>query len=249
MSKPKILLFDLETTPNLSYTWGKWEQNVIAFKKEWELLSVAYKWLGEKEVFCITRQDFKDKTDKALTRELKNLLDSAEIVIAHNGDEFDIKKSNAKFIEHNLGPATSYQKIDTKKVAKRYFKFNSNSLDDLGNLLGVGRKEKTGGFDLWLDCMAGKKEAWKSMAKYNKQDVLLLEKVYLKLRPWMERHPNLANLNNRPSSCPKCGSTRALINKGIISNSTNTYKRFLCRDCNGYSQSRIAEKVAKPEYK
>lgn len=249
MNKPKILLFDLETTPNLSYTWGKWEQNVIAFKKEWELLSVAYKWLGEKEVYCITRPDFKDKTDKSISRELKKLLDEAEIVIAHNGDEFDIKKSNAKFIEHGLGPTSAYQKIDTKKVAKKYFKFNSNSLDDLGNLLGVGRKEKTGGFDLWLDCMAGKKEAWKLMAKYNKQDVLLLEQVYLKLRPWMEQHPNLAILSNRPSSCPKCGSTRSLINKGIISNRINTYKRFLCRDCNSYCQARIAEKISKPEYK
>lgn len=248
MSKPKILLFDLETSPNTSYTWGKWEQNVIAFKKEWELLSVAYKWLGEKEVHCISRFDFKDKTDKALSRALKNLLDEADIVIAHNGDEFDIKKSNAKFIEHGLGPTTSYQKIDTKKVAKKYFKFNSNSLDDLGNLLGVGRKEKTGGFDLWLDFMAGKKEANIKMKRYNKQDVLLLEKVYLKLRPWMDQHPNLALLNNKPKVCPKCAGTR-LKSKGIQHNNLSSYRRYLCLNCGGYCKSRLAEKLTKPVYK
>lgn len=244
MNKPKILLFDLETTPNLAYVWGKYEQNVIAYKKEWDLLSVAYKWLGEKEVHCLTRIDFKDKTDKALTRELKKLLDKAEIVIAHNGDEFDIKKSNAKFIEHNLGPTAPYQKIDTKKIAKKYFKFNSNSLDDLGNLLGVGRKEKTGGFDLWLDCMAGKKSAWKLMAKYNKQDVLLLEKVYLKLRPWMDNHPNVSMLVNVTNGCPTCGQKK-LESKGVRFN----YRRYICKNCGRYCRARLAEKTPKPEYK
>lgn len=249
MNKPKILLFDLETTPNLSYTWGKWEQNVIAFKKEWELLSVAYKWLGEKQVYCITRQDFKDKTDKSISRELKNLLDSAEIVIAHNGDEFDIKKSNAKFIEHGLGPTSPFQKIDTKKLAKKYFKFNSNSLDDLGNLLSVGRKEKTGGFDLWLDCMAGKKEAWKLMAKYNKQDVLLLEKVYLKLRPWHEAHPNVSFLqDDLPNGCPKCGHKK-LYSKGFKYNRTGKVRQYICTNCGGYCLSTKSEKHTKPEYK
>lgn len=248
MNKPKILLFDIETSPNIGYSWGKWEQNIIAFKKEWELLSVAYKYLGEKEVHCITRNQFKDKTDKTLTRELKNLLDDAQIVIAHNGDEFDIKKANAKFVEHGLGPSTPFQKIDTKKIAKRYFKFNSNSLDDLGNLLGVGRKEKTGGFDLWLGCMAGKKDDWKKMAEYNKQDVLLLEKVYLRLLPWAESHPNMNLLNNKESGCPKCGGTR-LKSKGLRYTKTAVYRSHICLSCGGYCQSRVSEKTLKPEYK
>lgn len=240
MSK-KILLFDLETTPNLSYTWGKWEQNVIAFKQEWELLSFSYKWLDEKEVYCLARNDFRDKTDKSLVKALKDVLASAEVLIAHNGDEFDIKKSNAKFIEHGLGPLAPFQKIDTKKVAKRYFKFNSNSLDDLGKLLGVGRKEKTGGFDLWLGCMAGNKKAFEDMKKYNKQDVLLLERVYLKLRPWMEQHPNMSAIEGRPTACPKCGGER-LKSKGISRTRTNEYRRYLCLKCGGYCRSRAAEK-------
>jgi hypothetical protein len=249
MNKPKILLFDLETSPNLSYTWGRWEQDVIAFKKEWELLSVAYKWLGEKTVHCITRPDFKDKTDKSLVVALKKLLDEADIVIAHNGDEFDIKKANAKFIEHDLGPTTAFQKIDTKKIAKRYFKFNSNSLDDLGNLLGLGRKMKTGGFDLWLDCMAGKPEAWRKMAQYNKQDVLLLERVYLKLRPWMDNHPNVSFLKDEfPDGCPKCGYGN-LRSSGFKYNLTGKYRQYRCSGCGGYCLGRTAEKVNKPEYK
>jgi uncharacterized protein YprB with RNaseH-like and TPR domain len=246
MSK-KILFFDLETTPNLSYTWGKWEQNVIAFKEEWQLLSFSYKWLGEKEVYCIARNDFRDKTDKSLTKALKDILASAEVLVAHNGDEFDIKKSNAKFVEHGLGPLAPFQRVDTKKVAKRYFKFNSNSLDDLGNLLGVGRKQKTGGFDLWLGCMAGDNKSFESMKKYNKQDVVLLEKVYLKLLPWMEQHPNMSTLYDKPMACPKCAGTR-LKSKGISRTKTTQYRRYLCLKCGGYCKSRTAEKgTFKPE--
>jgi DNA polymerase elongation subunit (family B) len=243
-NKLKVMIFDLETSANLGYTWGMYEQNVIAFKKEWELLSFAYKILDEKSVHCSTRLDFKDKTDKSLVREMKRVLESADILIAHNGDEFDFKKANAKFIEHGLGPLSDKKKIDTKKVAKKYFKFNSNSLDNLGNLLGVGRKEKTGGFDLWLDCMAGKKAAFQKMASYNKQDVLLLERVYLKMRPWMEQHPNVNTSEVR--ACPKCGGTR-LKSHGIRRTKVGQYRRYACLKCGGYCQARIAEKRNKPE--
>ena len=60
MKKAKILIYDLETSPNQGYTWGKYEQNVIQFTKEWELLSFAYKWLGEKKVKCLARPNFKN---------------------------------------------------------------------------------------------------------------------------------------------------------------------------------------------
>lgn len=248
MSKAKILFFDIETTPNLSYTWGKYEQNVIAFKKEWELLTFAYKFLGDKETTCVTRLDFKDKTDKSITKALKEVLESADIIVAHNGHDFDFKKANAKFVQHDAGRLSFKQYVDTKRVAKRYFKFNSNSLDDLGNLLGVGRKKETGGFDLWLRCMAGEKEAYKKMAKYNIQDVLLLERVYLKLRPWMDQHPNVANICEKPDNCPKCGSKRPMKARGYVYTKTTAYRTFLCRDCGGYSRSRTAEKVDKPEF-
>jgi hypothetical protein len=239
MNKQKILLFDIETSPSLGYVWGKWEQNVIQFKHEWELLSFAYKWLDKKQVFCLTRQDFDDRTEKSLITALWSLMDQADIIIAHNGDQFDNKKSKAKFIEYGLTPPSPYKTIDTKKVAKSQFMFNSNSLDDLGNLLKVGRKAQTGGFELWLGCMAGKSSSWKLMKQYNKQDVLLLEQVYLKLLPWINNHPNMAQgLNTK--ACPKCGSTR-LKSKGLIHTKTNSYRRFLCLGCGGNSRSRTAE--------
>lgn len=231
----KVLLFDIETSPNIGYTWQKWDQNVIAFKKEWEMLSFAYKWLGESKVYCVTREG--KKSDKDLVKKLHTLLSSADIVIAHNGDAFDVKKAHAKFIEHGFAPPTPFKSVDTRSIARRYFKFNSNSLDDLGNLLGVGRKMKHSGFDLWLGCMNNEPKAWAEMAEYNKQDVLLLERVYLKMRPWIRNHPNVGSLLQ---NCPKCSGS--LKRRGTVTQNSGVVKqRYQCRSCHGWHLGKLAK--------
>jgi DNA polymerase elongation subunit (family B) len=236
--KQKILLWDIETAPNLGYIWGKYEQNVLEYVKEWELLSFSYKWLGEKKIHCVTRQGQKD--DKAIAKKLHALLSEADVVVAHNGDEFDAKRARAKFIEHGLPPPKPFQSVDTLKIAKSRFKFNSNRLNDLGKLLGVGSKVKTGGFDLWLGCMNDDPKSWRLMEKYNRQDVTLLEKVYLKLRPWADKHPHqgVRGLDQ----CPKCGSGK-LHKRGLMVSAQGVqYRRLQCQGCGGWCRARLAEK-------
>ncbi len=232
--KPKILFYDIETSPNLGYVWEKYEQNVLSYTKEWELLSFAWKWQGEKTVNCLGRIDFKDKTEKSLVKSLWNVLNEADIVIGHNSDEFDNKKARAKFVEHSLSPPTPYKTIDTKKVAKSNFKFNSNSLNDLGKTLKLGEKVHTGGFDLWLDCMAGKKSAWAKMKKYNKQDVLLLEKVYDKLKVWDTKHIDLSAMAEKPGNCPLCASPN-LHKRGFNYTRSSMRAKMRCVDCGHWS--------------
>ncbi len=234
----KILLFDIETSPNLSYVWGKWEQNVLSVKEHWYLISFCAKWLDKKQIMDYSLPDYsgyrKDRTnDKQLVKDLWELFNEADIIIAHNGDEFDIKKANALFIKHGLRPPSPYKTIDTKKVAKRYFKFDSNSLDDLGNYLGLGRKLKHTGFDLWLGCMAGDKRSWDLMVRYNKEDVALLERVYLHMLPWMTTHPNLNLFGGTLESCPNCNSD-SLVRRGFGVTRTTKYQRLQCSNCGGW---------------
>lgn len=233
--KPKIFIYDVETTPNRGYVWGKWEQNVIAFDKEWELLSFAYKFVGDKSVKCITRADFHDKTDKSLCESLHKIMSTADISVAHNGDSFDNKKVAARFIFHGLSPLKHIPSIDTKKVAKKYFNFNSNSLNDLGQYLKLGKKAETGGFDLWLKCMAGDKKAFKKMAKYNKQDVTLLEKLYNRFLPWIKNHPSLSLLrgNAKHSGCPNCGSL-SIQKRGVRANHSTISQQYQCNSCKSW---------------
>lgn len=249
----KILLYDIETVPNIVSSWTTSGKNwrAIEVVEEWYMLCFAYKWLGQKKIHTVALPDFKGypknkQNDKNILEVLWKLLDEAEIVIAQNGDAFDQKKSNARFIAHGMKPPSPYKTIDTLKVARRYFKFNSNKLDDLGNYLGVGRKVNTGGFSLWKGCMEGDEKSWRLMRNYNKQDVQLLEDVYLKLRPWMTNHPNRTLLDNKTKACPNCSSEK-LQKRGFATTRVSKYQRWCCQDCGAWSRSRTSEVIVKPE--
>jgi len=241
MKSPKILLFDIENAPNRGWTWGKWKQNVIDFEKEFYILCFAYKWLGNGGTKVKALPDYhgykKDKEDDSkLVKAMWDLFNEADIVIAHNGDRFDIKKMNTRFIMHGLPPPKPFKSIDTLKITRRHFAFVSNRLDDLGRYLKVGRKLKHIGFPLWKGCMSGDRDSWKIMKRYNKQDILLLEKVYLKLRAWYPQHPNY-NVFTFGEGCPTCGSDH-IQKRGWGITATGRYQRYSCMNCGAWPRGK-----------
>jgi hypothetical protein len=241
MSSPKVLLVDIETFPNLGYSWGKWDQNILEFVKEWELASFAWKQLGIGKVEVLSRPQFKDKTDAALTRAVYKVLETADIVIGHNAAKFDSPKLKAKFVALGLRPL-SYKVVDTCLIARSQFGFNSNKLEDLAKTLGLGRKVPTGGFELWLKCMAGDRAAWKKMVKYNAFDVTLLERVYEKFKAWYPSHPNFALYSgegDRPE-CPVCESLNVQ-RRGYHVMIKRRAARYHCQKCGSWFQISIGK--------
>lgn len=242
MADAKVLVYDIETSPIIGYTWGTWQQDVIKVKEDWQILSVAWKWLGERKVTVLGQDDFPDykpgvNNDKSLVEFIHGLFDTADIVIAHNGDSFDQKKCQARMIIHGMAPPSPYKQLDTKKIAKRYAAFTSNRLGHLADDLKVAQKGSPGGFDTWLGCMAGDPKAWAKMKKYNKQDIPPLEDIYIKLRPWISNHPGINILKDRPNACPKCGQG-PLQARGYTTTKTGKKQRFQCQKCWGWSQGR-----------
>lgn len=229
----RVLVYDIETSPNLGYTWGRWDQDVIQFEEEWQILCFAYKWLGDAAVLSVTKEG--QASDAEVARRLRDLFDEADVTVTHNGKAFDKKKANTRFLVHGLAPPSPYREIDTLQVARRQFAFNSNKLDDLCRMLGLPRKKQTGGFQTWLGCMADDPRAWERMVRYNKADVAILEKLYLRMRPWVPNHPNL-NMD-RPSSCPRCGHAH-LIARGWKVNALTRRRAFQCKRCGGYAAGR-----------
>lgn len=245
--KPNILIFDIENSPNSAYVWSLFQEVTSAsfIDNPWHMLCWGAKWLGDKKIMSSALVDFpkeykKDpENDKFVLQELWNLLDQADICIGHNLRGFDVRKANARFIMNGMKPPSPYKVVDTLLVARRNFMFTSNKLNDLSKYLGLGEKIDTGGFDLWKQCLAGEKKAWRKMVRYCKQDIVLTEKVYKKLLPYMENHPNLGVYTGVETSeaCPKCGSTN-IIKQGFSYTNVYKYQQYSCKDCGGWHRAR-----------
>ena len=241
---PRILLLDIETFPNVGFCWGRWQQDIIRFTQEKCIATYAATWLESGKVFAKALPDYKgyragSYDDSGITKDLHKLLDEADIVVAHNGRSFDVKEIQGRFIYHGLRPPTPFKIIDTKELAKKVARFNSNKLDDLGHLLFSERKIKTD-FDLWQGCINGDRKCWAEMVRYNKKDVELLEKVYLRLRPWATSHPNVG-LYTGKLGCPKCGSEN-VVWRGFARTLTQRYRRFQCQGCGGWGRETVRTK-------
>jgi len=236
----KTLLLDCETAPILASVWQLFDVNVglEQIKTDWHLLSFAAKWLGSKGVFYEDQSKAKDiEDDSKLLKSLHKLLDEAEIVIAHNGRKFDLKKINTRLIINGFSPPSPYKIIDTLEIARRNFGFSSNRLAFLSEFLCKEKKsdhKKFPGFSLWKECLAGNKQAWEEMKKYNVQDVVSLEQLYLKLRPWDNKHPN-KGVYLTGSICPKCGSSK-IEKRGFSFTQVGKYQRYQCLSCAGWSR-------------
>jgi predicted RNA-binding Zn-ribbon protein involved in translation (DUF1610 family) len=249
MSEPKILTFDIETAPIEAYVWGLWDQNIgLDFLKvDWTALSFAAKWLDKSKIIYQDtggRGVKKVRDDKPLMKALWSLLDEADVVVAQNGRRFDVKKVNARFIQHGMGPPSPYRVIDTMICAKKYFAFSSQKLAHTSTLLTDTPKDehrRYPGFKLWLACLADDPAAWREMRKYNRRDVLATEKVYLKLRPWITDHPNIGTfMESDKPHCPKCGSDEVIGRNGFRSvKQQGTYKRYQCKKCGGWCRGKL----------
>ncbi len=244
MKDLKILYFEIETSPIISYTWGLWDQNVglNQIKSDWHVLSWAAKWQGTDKVLYQDQRACKElSNDRKLLLNLWELLDEADIVVTQNGRKFDSKKLNARFIIHGFKPPAPYRHIDTLVIAKKHFGFTSNKLEYMASKLCTKYKKLTEhefqGFELWKQCLAGNMKAWKVMEKYNKHDVLALEELYTKLAPW----DNSVNMHVYKDGECKCGSEN-VEKRGFSFTVAGKYQRYQCRDCGTWTRG--AENLA-----
>lgn len=238
----KILLFDIETSPLIGYFWRRWKENIYLDQtiSEWFIISWAAKWLGSDEIMseCLTPEEILKKDDERIVKHLWSVIDQADIVVAHNGERFDVPKINSRFLLAGLPPTSPYRQIDTKKVSAKQFGFSSNKLDALAGYFSIRHKDDTD-FSLWKGCMEGDQKSLNYMLEYNKHDVVILEKVYLKLRPWIKNHPNIGlYLEKDEMVCPSCGSKHLEEDGSFYYTTANKYVVMRCTGCGALSRMR-----------
>jgi len=168
--------------------------------------------------------------DTHVIHTLHAMLSQADVLIAHNGDDFDLKLVKGRMLIHGLSPLPPIPSIDTLKVVRSQFLLNANNLGYLGQLLNLGKKQpNTPG--LWLRVLQGDAKAIREMVSYNKQDVALLEKVFLKLQPYVPNHMSRHLFGD--IGCPRCGSLH-ITSQGKRYAISRTYQRYQCQDCGGW---------------
>jgi DNA polymerase elongation subunit (family B) len=233
-SGARVLLLDIETFPIIAAVWNLFEANAVWVESDTFLACFSAQWYGEKtKTYALPDyhgfRKYTDKDDKPLLADLFSLLSEAQVVVAHNGDAFDIKKINARLKIHGFSPPSPFKTYDTLKEARKTFKFDSNKLDNLGRALGVGRKIPNTGAALWRGCRDGDSKSWAQMVRYCKQDVDLLSRVYTELKPWSRSHPNLTMFGEQ-SGCPVCESVKVQRRGWNIAKTRKT-PRFQCGEC------------------
>lgn len=247
MPEPKILIYDIETSLQpvavFQLANNDWidPRNIL---QERHLVSVCWKWLGHPKIHSVSLLDdpkrfSKDPhDDKHVAEVFHKVLNEADCLVAHNGDHFDLRYLKTRMLFHGLSAVPPITSIDTYKVAKSQFMMNSNKLDYIGGLLGLGHKKSTP-HGLWLDVLRGDPKAIKIMVEYNKRDVTLLEDVFKKLQPYIPNHMSRELFGG--TGCPRCGSSH-IQSRGTHKAITKVYQRFQCCKCHGWFRLLKGEK-------
>jgi rubrerythrin len=222
-----ILFYDIETKPMVAEIWGLRDQHVgLNQIREFSgTICFSAKWFGKKQIHF-----FSDWTcgHKEMLEAMHSLWTKADAICGYNSDRFDNRKMRGEFIKEGLDPPPPVSSIDLYKTVRSQFSFDSNKLDHVAQLLGIGSKIKHEGHELWSKVLDGNEKAQKLMMRYCKQDVALTEKLYRKLRPYIANHPHLGDGNS--DACPACGSLD-VIKSGHRYTRISIVQRLNCKTC------------------
>jgi len=256
MSEAKILMYDEEVSPTLQWAYGVWQTNGLRTEIEPFIICFSWRWYGETKMYNerikLNKGDVFNSVklqaaERTVIEKLWEVLDQADIVVGHNAAGFDNKIAMGAFIRHRMKPPSDFKTVDTLRIARSVARFNSNSLNNLCKLLGIGQKSDVKHSDVWYDYLNGSRKAAKQMVDYCNQDVDLLYTLYEKLRPFAKNHPNLNVYTGRGFACKKCQSTK-LQRRGFAYSHTSVYQAYWCKDCGAWSKDRLADKdVQRPE--
>jgi len=244
---PKVLIWDIETLMNKGYFFSLFDDrgnNPNFILKERSIITIAYKWYGEREAHVMSVADYpkvfkKDPyNDKQLVSDFIKIMEQADYMVAHYGDKFDSKFVSSRALINNVSPPPKVQTIDTYKLVKKHFNLNANRLDYIGKLLGLGGKMPMN-WSYWVKCAEGCEKSVKKMAAYNKQDVQLLEAVFKKLLPHVESKLNI-RLFTESHCCAGCGSDHIQM-RGSYVTKQNKHHRYQCQDCGKWGVLGIQE--------
>lgn len=234
---PKILHIDIETSLMKVWTFGLHNQYLTIgdIIEDWNILSFCAKWHGTgPAIYQSLRKQRNPVNDFGLCKSMHKMLSMADIVVAHNGKRFDMKKIRARMMHNRMPPLHDVRIIDTMLETRRVVGLTSNKLAYITEHFGADgmRKNNHGQFpgkELWIACQSGNQAAWDEMEAYNIPDVLSMEAAYADIRPWFQGAQSLAVFSpaHDGMTCPNCGGTHNK-KKGHRHTQVGIYQRYQC---------------------
>lgn len=220
-----------------------WDIETSDFKANFgHMLMWSAKFVGEDHVYYSRIDDNKGygKTphsfldDKRMLEELVPILDSADAIVHHYGDRFDLRFVNTRCLEHGMLPPLPPTTIDTWKVARSGLAMTSNRLGTLAESFGGDHQKGGLSKEQWKLAVHGHKPTLDAMLEYCIDDVLATEAIYLAMRPIIRNHPYIGPATgaavDRVNQCPACGSCSTQGHGARRTKSFEVYRRR-CLNC------------------
>lgn len=250
MGEPSIWVYDIETSPNLVYSWGLFDQQIgiNQIVEPQDILCFAATEVGSNKIQSSAAWD----DYEVMLERLWKMMDAADYVVGYNQIGFDDKHVKGAFARAGMPPPSPYRSIDLLRVVKKNFRFPSNKLAYVCEALGLDLKADPGGFATWkaiLDPSHPDREAaQRRMIRYCRQDCKVTAQLFARLLPWIDglNVPLYSEEDDVPVACTRCGSDR-IQQRGWAYTTTTRYKRMVCMDCGGWMRSAKSESVVNKE--
>lgn len=186
-SKANILYIDLEVSKSMLFNYGlrvpSTYINPDDLLKESYIICWSASYVGSDVIWsdCVTQKEAKKWDDSRILPRLQELMASADLLAGHNVDRFDVKRANTRFLVNSIEPVTDKKSLDTLKIARAKFAFESNRLDYISQKLGFRPKDDIHNSD-WIEIVTtGNEKTLKKVLKYNRGDVREGKKVLERL--------------------------------------------------------------------
>lgn len=199
---------------------------------EWpRTICIAWRWYGQKKVEFHAEWD--DAGRDAMLKAAWDAYDQADILVGHNLDGFDTKTLKAEWSMMGLPMPRPFKSVDTLKIARREFRFESNQLGSLCERMGVPGKVDHYDPEVAREALAGNVAAQRRLRRYNIGDIEASEALFDAMRGWIPNHPFIGTRGDE-KVCNQCGSDDLTLDQSARYRAVVLdYALFRCGNCGG----------------
>ena len=196
-------------------------------------ICAAWKWYDQADVEFAAEWEVGGYD--GFMRRVWDVFNDADLIIGHNADRFDARHLTGGWAEMGLPAPSPYKVVDTLKIARGTFAYESNTLDALNRRLGIDAKTDKYDARIARAAVNGDKEAQARIEGYNRGDIIASEALFDRLRPYAKGIPHLGMWTDDEMACPSCGSTMTATGKTVHAN-VQRYEHLTCPNCGAHAR-------------